>query len=30
MIALTGGTPVPVEQPANNVVTSVPVTDRLF
>ena len=30
MMALTGGTPVPVEQPANNVVTSVPVTDRLF
>jgi peptidoglycan hydrolase-like protein with peptidoglycan-binding domain len=30
MMALTGGTPVPVDQPVNNVVTSVPVTDRLF
>jgi hypothetical protein len=34
MLALTGGVEIkpvtPVEQPANNVVTSVPVTDRLF
>jgi len=30
MMALTGGTPVPVDQPVNNVVTSVPVTDRGF
>lgn len=30
MLALTGGTPVPIEKPVNNVVTSVPLTDKLF